>query len=183
MIDLRPYPAYILLAFSTGYFLYDFLDHILQGQSMKQWEVTLHHIAVLFIFGYNLLFHTSVAFSVLALIVEINSVFLHFRKLLQMVQLPFSHWLYRTTVALNLVTFVFFRGAAMVLIWAGLLYSRHKFSVVYFVALGLVMVFMIVLNPVLFWRLLRSDVLRGRRKTRVQQKEADGVGGCEGRLK
>lgn len=175
LLDLRPYPAYILTAFSTGYFLYDFLEHIVKGEALKQWEVTLHHIAVLYIFGYNLIFHTAVAFSVLALMVEVNSVFLHGRKLLQMVQLPFTHWLYRIVVALNLATFVFFRGAAMVLIWAGLLFNRDRVTSVYFVALSLVMIFMIILNPVLLWRLLKSDIRsRRRRKPGTLAPQKDG---------
>ena len=30
----------------TGYFLYDFLDLILNGKMISMWEVQLHHVAV-----------------------------------------------------------------------------------------------------------------------------------------
>ncbi|KAK7087380.1 TLC domain-containing protein 2-like [Littorina saxatilis] len=163
LFDFEPLPAFLLTAFSAGYFIYDLLEHIREGKALALWEVMLHHIAVISIFTYNLTYHFCVAFAVLALSVEINSVFLHARKLLQMLDVPFSHWLYRTIVALNLVTFAVFRGMALALIWAGFLTNTHRCSATYTVSLTITMVFMTIINLVLFWRLLKSDILRSRR--------------------
>ncbi|XP_076434874.1 TLC domain-containing protein 2-like [Babylonia areolata] len=174
LLDLRPLSAYLLVAFSTGYFLYDMLDHLWNGQALAQWEVTAHHVAVIAIFGYNLWYHVNLSFSVLALTVEVNSVFLHGRKLLQMLHVPFSHWFYRLVVTLNLLSFLAFRGPPLVLIWLALLSLPQRFSQLYVVMLGTVMVFMVILNPVLFWRLLKNDLWRKQRPVKPKEDSSPG---------
>jgi len=47
-----------------------------------------------------------VAYSAVALIAEVNTIFLHFRKLLQMAGVSFTRLLYRVNAAVNLFTFV-----------------------------------------------------------------------------
>lgn len=125
-------------------------------------------------FGYNLWYQTCIAFSEVALLTEVNSVFLHARKLMQMFRVPFSHWLYRIIVVINLVTFVVFRGLGLSLIVVGVIKYKHKISTYYVFGLASSMTIMIAINPVLFWRLLKSDVLRAFNKhaRKSPQKEA-----------
>jgi hypothetical protein len=60
-------------------------------------------------FYYNLVNCEWLPFNVVALTVEVNSFFLHSRKLLQMVGTSYTSPLYRITIFLNISTFVVFR--------------------------------------------------------------------------
>jgi hypothetical protein len=74
---------------------------------------------------------------------------------------------------LNLVTFLVFRGVPITLIWVGFYRHRHVCSWFYVALLGTVMFFMTILNSVLFWRLLRSDILRPRRGREGEKKKVE----------
>lgn len=106
-----------------------------------------------------------IAYSVVALLAEINTVFLHFRKLLQMSGIAFSHPLYRANAAVNLLSFVGCRFVCLVWIAYGMIAWRARVSGPYLVAISSAVTVMYVINVVLFWRLLCSDVL-GRRRSR-----------------
>ncbi|KAL8580305.1 hypothetical protein ACOMHN_030929 [Nucella lapillus] len=159
---------------AKGYFLYDMLDHFWNGQMRAEWEVITHHIAVITIFGYHLLYQAYVSLSVLALTVEVNSVFLHGRRLLQMLHVPFSHWFYRLVSTFNLASFLLFRCSPLVIIWAALILHRNRFSVAYWCMLSTVMTFMVILNSILFWRLLKNDVFRKPRPARKEGQNGKG---------
>ncbi|KAL8591564.1 hypothetical protein ACOMHN_055531 [Nucella lapillus] len=163
MWDLRHYKSNLilfLLTFSTGYFLYDFLDIVFNGMCKAMWEVQLHHVAVGGMFYYNLVNCEWLGFNIIALLVEVNSFFLHQRKLLQMVGEPFSSRLYQATILLNITTFVLFRGFPLVAIGYAMTQWYHTVSLSYYLCLAMSMVVMLVMNPILFMRLLRSDYLR-----------------------
>ena len=128
---------------------------------------------MILIFGYNLLFHFAIVSSILALMVEVNSVFLHGRKLLQLLGVPFSHWLYRFVVLLNLLSFLLFRGVPLAVTCVAFVLNVHRCTPLYAVTLGTVLLFMALLNPVLFWRLLRNDLLRGTLKKKEKKKEKE----------
>lgn len=151
----------LLVTVSTGYFLYDFLDIALSGKMLAMWEVQLHHIAVGGMFYYNLYNETWIAFNTIALTVEVNSFFLHSRKLLQMLGQPFDSLLYRAAVYLNISTFIIFRGVPILAISWGMYNWYSRVSVTYLCCISAAMLVMFVMNPILFMRLLRSDFLRG----------------------
>ncbi|XP_076453022.1 TLC domain-containing protein 2-like [Babylonia areolata] len=167
--DLRHYKSNLilfLLTFSTGYFLYDFLDIIFNGMMFAMWEVQLHHVAVGGMFYYNLVNCDWLAFNIIALLVEVNSFFLHQRKLLQMLGTPYTCRLYRVTIFLNITTFVVFRGIPLAAITWAMTQWYHTVTLTYYVSLFLAMLVMVVMNPILFMRLLRSDYLRGSSSAR-----------------
>ncbi|XP_064612177.1 TLC domain-containing protein 2-like [Liolophura sinensis] len=160
LVTYANYYIYSMVAFSSGYFVYDFIDMWINNKLLKLWEVTLHHIAVAGMFIYNILVRTSIAYTCVALLAEVNSFFLHSRKLLQMMQVDFNHWFYKLTAYTNLVTFVVFRGLSVFGILYGMYLYRTRVSLFYYVPLGGSMVVMSVMNPILFYRLLKNDVLR-----------------------
>jgi len=104
-----------------------------------------------------------VAYSVVALLAEVNTIFLHFRKLLQMAGVAFTSLLYRINATINLFTFVSCRFVCLVWIGYGVIAWRSRVSWLYLVAITSAVVIMYVINVVLFWRLLCSDVLGLRR--------------------
>ncbi|KAK2177830.1 hypothetical protein NP493_577g02032 [Ridgeia piscesae] len=143
-----------------GYFLYDFIDIIINKKIIKFWEVLIHHIAVGGMFFYNVIQCQCIAYNVVALLAEINTIFLHTRKLLQMCRVKYTHWLYRANSYVNLVTFIIFRFGALIAIAYGLYEWGHRVTATYFVLLSSSCLIMTVINTVLFWRLLKNDMLR-----------------------
>jgi ABC-type nickel/cobalt efflux system permease component RcnA len=91
-------------------------------------------------------------------------VFLHARKLMQMAGVPYGRRLYRVNSVMNLFTFVSCRFLCLAWIVYGMWMWHARVSPIYLVVLGATMFILWVTNAVLFWRLLCSDVLRGRRQ-------------------
>lgn len=153
--------SYAMVCFSVGYFTYDFLDMLVHKKLLALWELVAHHIAITSVMIYNLLTTTCIAWNIVALSAEVNSFFLHTRKLMQMHCIPKSHPLCRANKIANMATFVVFRFGSAVLISAGMLLQHERVTTTYMVMLGMCMTVMNLVNPILFWRLLRSDVFGG----------------------
>ena len=109
---------------------------------------------------YDMNVKLCISFNIVGLMMEINSFFLHSRKLLRMTNFPFDHWFYRTVVYLNLVTFLIFRGYPSVRITYALFMEYHHVPRLYLYGMYACMFVLNGIYPVLFWRLLKSDVLR-----------------------
>lgn len=166
---------YSMVAFSAGYFIHDLIDIVVNRQSASMWEVIPHHIAVAGMFVGNFANSYCIAYSVIALLAEVNTIFLHSRKLLQMLGVNFESPLYRANAAVNLVTFLCCRFVCIVWIGYGIVVDGNRVGALYIVAAYLSMIVMCPINAVLFWRLLCSDVL-GRRRSRRKTSDA-GVDG------
>uniref|UniRef100_A0A8W8MNV8 TLC domain-containing protein n=1 Tax=Magallana gigas TaxID=29159 RepID=A0A8W8MNV8_MAGGI len=104
------YFTYTLVAFSTGYFTYDVLDMYFNNRLLHDWGVTLHHLIVLIFFVYNIQTKYAIELTCVALLVEVNGMFLHARKLMQIFQYGFEHKMYIVNKYTNLITFVVCRG-------------------------------------------------------------------------
>lgn len=115
-------------------------------------------------FFFNVVQSRCLAFNVIALLAEVNSIFLHARKLLQMAGVPYDRLVYRANSAMNLFTFVFCRFLCLTWIVYGMWIWHARVSSVYLAILGATMFILWVTNAILFWRLLCSDLLRGRRQ-------------------
>lgn len=168
LLDLIAYHnmyIYAMVSFSTGYFVHDTIDIVVNGQSGHVWEVIPHHIAIGGMFIVHLVSCRYISYSAIALIAEINTIFLHFRKLLQMAGVSFSHLVYRINAAANLTTFVGCRFVCLVWIAYGIMVWNSRISLVYMITISSATFVMYIINAVLFWRLLCSDVF-GKRRTR-----------------
>ena len=111
-------------------------------------------------FWYDFHAKICISFNVVALMMEINSFFLHSRKLLQMANFSFDHWFYKIVVYLNLFTFLIFRGYPSARITYGMFVEAHLVPKLYIYGIYISMFIMNGINPVLFWRLFRNDILR-----------------------
>ena len=83
--------THVLVSFSVGYFIYDFLDMYLYNQRNGQkntYELLIHHACAIACFGVSSHTRALLPFASLALVVEINSVFLHVRQLFIMAGKP-----------------------------------------------------------------------------------------------
>lgn len=115
-------------------------------------------------------YRVNIPYAIIGLMVEVNSIFLHGRKLMQFEQWPFDHWLYKLVVGLNLFTMVRYRIWGIVLIGVGVYTEWYRLTLTYQVFIIITMFVMYVINPILFWRLLKNDVLRHWRPT-VEKKD------------
>lgn len=115
------------------------------------------------IFFYNVVQCRCIAYNVIALLAEVNSIFLHARKLLQMSRCEFRGWLYRANAAANLVSFVPCRFGGLAWIVYGMTQWNDRVAQVYLYLLGVAIFILWVTNAILFWRLICSDLLRRKR--------------------
>ncbi|XP_071398849.1 TLC domain-containing protein 2-like [Centroberyx affinis] len=165
--------SHSLVAVSTGYFIHDFLDLSFNQSFKLSWEVLLHHSVVISCFGLAITSRLYLGFAVASLLVEINSVFLHSRQLLLLsgrrngpetgVTPPRPSTTYRMTSLLNLGTFLVFRVCTLA--WMTRWLARHSEHLPgYVLTMGTAGLSLITtMNTVLFYRLLRADVLTDTR--------------------
>ncbi|XP_060568708.1 TLC domain-containing protein 2-like isoform X3 [Ruditapes philippinarum] len=148
------YFTYLMIAFSTGYFVYDFLDLMYNGKLIANWEVTLHHIAISFMGWYHLQMKMCIAYNLIAFLAEVNSIFLHSRKLLR----GLGHdTIYHTVLLLNIFTFVVFRFIPNTRVLYGLFTDYHLGPKLYFQCLCAASVVLTTVNIGLFLRLASTD--------------------------
>lgn len=128
-------------------------------------------LQVILCFGYNIYRRLYIPYNIIALMVEVNSIFLHARKLLQMQKWPFNHWLYILVVGVNLVTFVTYRLYAVLYILFDLPVMWKDLTVTYQVYMSATMFVLTIINFVLLWRLFKNDILRqfSNPKVKLQQ--------------
>lgn len=159
---------YALIAFSVGYFLWDFFD-CLHNSTSSIFAILIHHVIVLS-FLVNILLRTRyIGYGLHALSLEINSVFLHARRLLRWYS-PFSlsvngQRLLKITIDTgNYLTFVVFRFAVVINgLYVGFVQKHrfnptlHFFMIICVAAIG-------ILNLVLFYRLVKNQCYPKKKK-------------------
>lgn len=130
-----------------------------QGKS----QLSLAVFQMIVCFGFAFLVRRFVGFAMVALLVEINSVFLHLRKILQMAGLADTAS-FRLTSLVNLGTYLVFR--ILILAWMSRWLALNWENVPAVpCAMGTVgMAIMLPINVVLFYRLLRSDLFPSHKK-------------------
>ena len=120
-------------------------------------------------FGIAVLLHQYVGFALVALLVEINSIFLHLRQILLMASLVHTTC-YRLNSIINLGTYVVFRIATLAWMTRWLFLNRENVPPATYAVGTVGMAIMMPMNIILFYRLLRSDFLKSRRDVQ-QEKE------------
>ncbi|CAF1664274.1 unnamed protein product [Adineta ricciae] len=167
---------YTLLAFSIGYFLYDFVDCV-QNSTTSVVPILIHHIIVIVFFSHVLYYTRNIGYAIYGLSLEINSVFLHARRLIRWYS-PFSKTIHFQNFLKifidigNYVTFVLFRFGIVI---AGLRALHREgfrlnpiaryFTVLITMAMG-------VFNFILFYRLVKNQLF-GKQSKRQKPSEDD----------
>lgn len=160
--------TYLLLAFSCGYFLYDFYDIYVNGYFKKEWVVCLHHWIVLVSFTYHMINLISVGYTVIALLMEFNSVFLHARKLLKFYGYKSNSLVCRLNCFFNISTFVVFRFGVLCTIFYSIRIDGHRVTKKYLTMLLTCTILMAIINIVLFKRLVQKDLLSKKQQQQQQ---------------
>ncbi|KAL7400414.1 hypothetical protein ABVT39_011996 [Epinephelus coioides] len=170
LIETHSVFSHSLVSFSIGYFIYDFFDMITNQKLSQAWELLFHHIVVITCFGLSVLSYRYVGFAVVALLVEINSVFLHFRQMLRMASNT-KGTQYRVNSIINLGTYVVFRINTLAWMTRWLVLNRDKVPLLAYTLGSVGMAIMTAMNIVLFYRLLRSDFLKSSTRETKKEKE------------
>lgn len=121
-------------------------------------------------FGLSVLSCRYIGFAVVALLVELNSVFLHLRQMLRMANIA-KGTLYRVNSMINLGTYVVFRINTLAWMTRWLVLNRDKVPLLAYTLGSVGMAIMTVMNIVLFYRLLRSDFLKSSTRETKKEKE------------
>ncbi|KAG7484070.1 hypothetical protein MATL_G00045210 [Megalops atlanticus] len=159
--------SHALVCVSIGYFIYDFCDMVFNQKITQAWELLFHHTVVITCFGISVLTCRYVGFAVVALLVEINSVFLHLRQVLRMAGRA-KTTSYRVNSMVNLGTYVVFRINTLAWMTRWLVLNRDRVPLFSYTVGSVGLAIMTAMNIVLFYRLLRSDFLKTGREAKKE---------------
>ncbi|RZF34375.1 hypothetical protein LSTR_LSTR008914 [Laodelphax striatellus] len=157
LIFLHNNASHFLIAFSIGYFLYDFIDMVINDFKPKTYTLLVHHVLVVMGFGIAMITYRYEGYVLCSLFIEINSIFLHLRQLMLIQQWGRDGVLYRINNSFNLGTFVVFRFLVMGWLTRFLVQHRQDFSEIAFRVAALALAVIMILNIGLLLRILKSD--------------------------
>lgn len=160
MINTSSHIALSLIMFSTGYFIYDYIDVLLHDK-FRQWELLCHHTAVLVAFTIAITNNKYIGFAVCALLMEFNSIFLHIRRLMRMSQFEESN-LYSVNCVFLMLTMVFLRFCTSAWMMRWLLRNNDLIPRIPYIVGLIGMSIIIVTNIGLMYRLCVSDLGKKR---------------------
>lgn len=159
LIGTHSTSSLLLVSVSIGYFIYDFIDMLLNHRKRSSYELMIHHFFVIICFGLSVLTRQYIGYAVVALLVEVNSIFLHTRQLMIIKGVPRQHSGYRLNSLLNIGTFLIFR--ILTLGWMTRWLVIHRDQVPFFAyttgSIGLAVI--VLMSIVLFFRILDADFI------------------------
>ncbi|CAH8447938.1 unnamed protein product [Schistosoma turkestanicum] len=94
--------AYHIIGFATGYFVHDIYHIICGGVKLKSLEILLHHIIVLTCFCVVTWCRVLVCYALFGLLMELNSIFLHARKVMMLLDIDPKSLTYRVNAIANI---------------------------------------------------------------------------------
>jgi len=153
----RPWARHLPLI-SMSYFIHDTIDMLRFEISRWTLELLLHHVASLFVFAAAVCPRKFIPYAHWALLMEVNSVFLHLRTMTQLSgkskRSPGFDKFIRVS---NTVTFIVFRF--FVQFWQlNWVIRRMDLMHYFFIGIGVIGgTFFLVINTILFVRILASD--------------------------
>ncbi|KAG7166020.1 TLC domain-containing protein 2-like [Homarus americanus] len=154
----------MLISFSVGYFIHDFLDMALCHRKRSSYELMVHHVCVICCFGLAVWGAMFVGYAVVALFVEVNSVFLHIRQIYIITGASKEEPRYRLNSMLNIGTFVVFRIAVLGWMTRWIVIHKDDLSLPVYTlgSVGLAMI--MLMNIVLFFRICIVDFTKKKHK-------------------
>lgn len=168
---------YAVIAFSLGYFVWDFFDCLLNATTSIV-GILVHHVAAILFFGCVLYQTRYVGLAFYGLSLEFNSVFLHARRLLRWYAteslLSTTNEAVRKIVTVaNYVTFIIFRfgatGFGFLKLHSG---KSQTHTVMYWFTLVIVLT-VYYLNFVLFYRIVTNDIILNAKARQTRQEQGN----------
>lgn len=153
--------TYATCSLSFGYFIYDLFDVISNRRGSDLFEILLHHIITLIFFGLNVIRLKNIGYQMFALLAEVNSIFLHARKLFSLFNIPRENFYVHFNMVLNIVTFFLCRLCMLFFVTLFVYYDRYRVGDYYFLFVSCILIpVMWIINPILFYRVLYTDFLK-----------------------
>ncbi|KAK3589146.1 hypothetical protein CHS0354_017114 [Potamilus streckersoni] len=161
--------GHTLISVSVGYFVYDVIDMLIYQRTRQTYELLLHHAVIIVCFAVAIVTKLYVGYAVVALLVELNSIFLHMRQLLQICGFQKDNQFYRLNSIVNLGTFVGCRIATLAWMTRWIVINKNLIPLVFYSLGSMGLALTTVMNIILFYRLLRSDFLKKRELQTMDQ--------------
>jgi len=153
--------TYVTCSFSFGYFCYDFCDVISNRRGSDLFEIGAHHIVILIFFGLNIIRVLNIGYQMFALLAEVNSIFLHARKLFSLFKIPRENFFVRLNMFINILTFFLCRICMLIFVTIFVYHDRHRVGDYYYLFVTWILIpAMWIINPILFYRVLYTDFLK-----------------------
>lgn len=123
-------------------------------------------------FGISMYSKLYLGYAVVALMAEVNSIFLHGRQLLLMCNTSKRSTFFIVNSVINIITFVLFRFGVLLWMAHWLWLNKHAVPPVLVAVATSGLVIMLAVNVVLFYRLLMSDFIlrRGQQRKDILDK-------------
>ncbi|XP_059166039.1 TLC domain-containing protein 2-like [Physella acuta] len=173
LITTYTFSSHSLVSFSVGYFLYDLVDLITYKRTRQSLEFIGHHVVIITCFMVAVWTRHYVGYAVVALLVEINSIFLHSRQLLQICGVSkFNPW-YRLNSLINLASFIIFRILLLAWMTRWIVINKDAVPLVFYSLGSVGLAVMIAMNIILFYRLLQSDFISLKDTDKASKKVSD----------
>lgn len=96
---------------SFGYMIHDLIDLLINERSLRIIELLFHHAVVITGFTVTLVSNKFMGVVMFGLLMELNSIFLHMRSLLNLYGQPKNSTAFKFVALLNVATFLVFRMA------------------------------------------------------------------------
>uniref|UniRef100_A0A915CRY2 TLC domain-containing protein n=1 Tax=Ditylenchus dipsaci TaxID=166011 RepID=A0A915CRY2_9BILA len=152
-----------LVYLSFGYLLHDLIDLLINERSVRIIELLFHHAVVITAFLVTLTTHLFLGLVMFGLLMELNSIFLHTRSLLNLYGQPKNSTAFKFVALLNIATFMVFRMSvsAYLLYWQ----LTNALSMKWYLALitFVVIASLAITNTVLCYRVMAADGLLGKK--------------------
>lgn len=146
-----------LVLFSIGYFFYDAFDMVRNDPTRRTWELLIHHSISVVAFSLTILSHKLYAYAGVALLMEVNSVFLHIRVVINMHGCRKDSPVYRILSLVNISTFIVFRFFVIAWMTRWILDNRTSLNDFFYLVGTVGLAVMFLMNIFLFYRILVSD--------------------------
>ena len=155
----------LVVSFSWGYFIHDFIHIIMHRKVQKAWDILLHHTVVIVCFGVSMNFEKYVNFACVSLFCEISSSFLHLRQLLKMLSTDIKSLTGNIFLLVNIIVYIFFRTFVFGYMAAWLIENKSILDIFIFY-LGICgVIIMNCINTILLYRLIAADFTKKQRHT------------------
>uniref|UniRef100_A0A0N4ZD10 TLC domain-containing protein n=1 Tax=Parastrongyloides trichosuri TaxID=131310 RepID=A0A0N4ZD10_PARTI len=167
MVGYQHKIATYLVYMSFGYILHDLIDLIVNERSVRIIELLYHHLIVSCAFLITLTTNRFLGLVVLGLFMELNSIFLHTRSLLNLYGIKKTTVAFKLIALLNLVTFVTFRLAVSLYLLFWIVTNFTTMHIAVGIASFIVILSLAISNSILFYRVMAADGLLGKSKKRT----------------
>lgn len=151
---------------SFGYILHDLVDLLINERSVRIIELLFHHVVVITAFMTTLVTQKFLAVVVFGLLMEINSIFLHSRSLMNLYRQPKKSVSFKMIALLNITTFMVFRMAVSVYLLKWQFTEAWKLEWYYIIVTFLVILSLATVNTILLYRVMSADGLLGKKRAR-----------------